>query len=269
MGAELEQDDADVHRGRLFLGSTGNDNFQIRRSPPGGAPANLLTFDATGQLTVASIVSTANAGITTAGGAVLTGSGTVKFGLSADSAGVGYLLTNNVYGPQDTTKPSWCLIMNGNADYAVIARRAANAGSGVMTNLLTLDAAGNMTITGATGTKSAGTTWANPSDIRLKQDIGSYARGLTDIHVSAQSRIVWLRQTGMLRLMPAVREIFPSASRRSNEPVPAMRRMDDVGVRHAPNPDCTRQRGRTSREKLMNVSQIQQELVWRSGIGRI
>src|SRR5215475_1824264 len=46
---------------------------------------------------------------------------------------------------------------------------------------LRLDGAGNLIISGATGTKASGTTWANPSDIRLKQDIGAYSRGLGDI----------------------------------------------------------------------------------------
>lgn len=42
-------------------------------------------------------------------------------------------------------------------------------------------AAGNLTISGGTATKSVGTTWANPSDIRLKDVAGDYSRGLEEI----------------------------------------------------------------------------------------
>ena len=38
-----------------------------------------------------------------------------------------------------------------------------------------------MTISGATATKASGTAWANPSDIRLKQDIAPYTAGLAKI----------------------------------------------------------------------------------------
>jgi hypothetical protein len=47
--------------------------------------------------------------------------------------------------------------------------------------LFTFDNGGNLTIVGAIGQKATGTTWANPSDIRLKKDIVPYARGLADI----------------------------------------------------------------------------------------
>jgi hypothetical protein len=40
---------------------------------------------------------------------------------------------------------------------------------------------GDFTISGATATKSTGTTWANPSDIRLKRDIVPYTTGLAAI----------------------------------------------------------------------------------------
>lgn len=40
---------------------------------------------------------------------------------------------------------------------------------------------GNFTITGATGTKSTGTTWANPSDIRMKNVGGDYPKGLAEL----------------------------------------------------------------------------------------
>jgi hypothetical protein len=45
----------------------------------------------------------------------------------------------------------------------------------------TLDGSGNFTITGATATKASGLTWANPSDIRLKDNIQDYAKGSAEL----------------------------------------------------------------------------------------
>ena len=40
---------------------------------------------------------------------------------------------------------------------------------------------GTLTISGATATKSTGTTWANPSDARIKEVVGDYETGLAEI----------------------------------------------------------------------------------------
>jgi len=40
---------------------------------------------------------------------------------------------------------------------------------------------GNLTISGATATKASGTTWANPSDTRLKDNQELYTKGLDDL----------------------------------------------------------------------------------------
>ena len=49
------------------------------------------------------------------------------------------------------------------------------------TEKMRIDASGNLTITGATATKASGTTWANPSDIRLKDNIQDFNKGLNEL----------------------------------------------------------------------------------------
>lgn len=44
-----------------------------------------------------------------------------------------------------------------------------------------LDNSGNFTITGATATKASGITWANPSDVRLKDNIQDYTKGSAEL----------------------------------------------------------------------------------------
>jgi hypothetical protein len=46
---------------------------------------------------------------------------------------------------------------------------------------LTLTDGGNLTISGATATKASGTTWANPSDQRLKNNIRDYEKGSAEL----------------------------------------------------------------------------------------
>ncbi len=46
----------------------------------------------------------------------------------------------------------------------------------------TLSSGGNLTITGATATKASGTTWANPSDVRLKDNIVPFTKGLAELN---------------------------------------------------------------------------------------
>jgi len=47
--------------------------------------------------------------------------------------------------------------------------------------VVTIDNLGNLVITGTVGQKASGTTWANPSDPRLKQDVAPYGAGLAEI----------------------------------------------------------------------------------------
>jgi hypothetical protein len=107
---------------------------------------------------------------------------TIKTDLYLDTTGgILYSMVNNYFGPQDATKPSWTSALDILNDHFIVLRRAANAAAGANTSLLTLDNAGNLTIGGAHGYKTSGSTWEVGSDIRLKKNIAPYARGLADI----------------------------------------------------------------------------------------
>lgn len=59
---------------------------------------------------------------------------------------------------------------------------SGTAGTAVTrTTTMLLDIGGNLTINGATATKASGTTWANPSDIRLKDDVRDYEKGTSEL----------------------------------------------------------------------------------------
>lgn len=50
------------------------------------------------------------------------------------------------------------------------------------TSKITIDLSnGNFTIVGSTATKASGTTWANPSDQRLKKNVRDYGKGLVEL----------------------------------------------------------------------------------------
>ena len=54
-------------------------------------------------------------------------------------------------------------------------------GASTHTDVLNIDGSGSITISGATATKASGTTWANPSDKRLKENIIDYSKGLKEL----------------------------------------------------------------------------------------
>jgi len=58
-----------------------------------------------------------------------------------------------------------------------------NAGSTISsnTNTMAVDTGGNLIIAGSSATKASGTTWANPSDTRLKNNQQLYQKGLSEL----------------------------------------------------------------------------------------
>jgi hypothetical protein len=60
---------------------------------------------------------------------------------------------------------------------------SGTAGNAItFTQAMLLDASSNLTIAGSTATKASGTTWANPSDTRLKNNQALYTKGLTELN---------------------------------------------------------------------------------------
>jgi len=95
-------------------------------------------------------------------------------------------VTNGVYttGTQTITgdktfsglvlSPAYNFTSNTSIYYSGGQYTFAAAGS----NVAFLTSGGNFEITGATATKASGTTWANPSDVRLKDDVTAFNKGL-------------------------------------------------------------------------------------------
>jgi hypothetical protein len=145
--------------------------------------ATLTPTDATKAITVPATASS---------NALTFGPRTVKNRLIANPIGnSGFLTSNTALNPagstwtqDDVTKPSWLASVDSDNDAFWIFRAPAG---GANVSFLKLDSTallatnGNLVIQGATATKASGTTWANPSDPRLKEDVAPYARGVADI----------------------------------------------------------------------------------------
>jgi Chaperone of endosialidase len=169
------QDDVAKPSWMLVLNDA-TDAAQLYRVAAGASSTTvLLTLDATGNLTVPGNTHTLGQS---------TGSLAVKLGprgqLYAD-AGVTDLYANS---PSSLTydrngQPSWQFRLGpGTADNCQLLRRPA--GSDTFAEMMHLDT-GGFQIVGAVAIKASGTTWANPSDRRLKDEIADYPTGLAAV----------------------------------------------------------------------------------------
>ena len=71
----------------------------------------------------------------------------------------------------------------GSGGWAFLNAPSGTAGNtATVTQAMLLDASSNLTIAGSTATKASGTTWANPSDTRLKNNQALYTKGLTELN---------------------------------------------------------------------------------------
>jgi trimeric autotransporter adhesin len=74
-----------------------------------------------------------------------------------------------------------------------------------MTDRFVIDSSGNMVISGSSAQKATGTTWSNPSDIRLKDVDGPYQQGLASILKLETVRFHFKR--GNPRNLPSNKEV--------------------------------------------------------------
>jgi len=169
------QDDA-TKPSWMAVTNIGGDSFQVYRVPAGSTAASvLLTLDNAGRLTLAA-TSAGDAMVASVAGTATKGhfGGGATVAMRSNCALTGGALLD------DTALPAWSAEV-GASDQFRIWRAPATAGAPAFTMLSALDNAGSLYITGPTGQKSTGTTWSNPSDPRLKQEIAPYAAGLAEI----------------------------------------------------------------------------------------
>jgi hypothetical protein len=78
---------------------------------------------------------------------------------------------------QDNATDGWNLNATSSGGWLAFQRK----GSGGTNTVAYYDPSGNLVISGSTAQKASGTTWSNPSDVRLKQNITDYTKGLAEL----------------------------------------------------------------------------------------
>jgi hypothetical protein len=140
---------------------------------------NLLVGTTTGAFRLNVTAATQGAGFALTNGSMLirevggtAANNTMEFHLRPNSGKSAYITFT-----EDSIDDRWSIgIQNANANLRFLT---GVGGSG--TERMNLSSGGNLTISGATATKASGTTWANPSDQRLKDNIRDYAKGTTEL----------------------------------------------------------------------------------------
>jgi len=142
-GSAWTQDDATkaswiTTRGGGTSGS-GSDSFTVGRVAPGGSTnTTFLTVDSTGAVSIPANGHVFKLGSTILGELEVNGGGTGQVDIA----------TNHPWAPQDATKPSWMLQLDTINDGVNLYRRAPNAAAGTVSNLFSVNNAGNATATG-------------------------------------------------------------------------------------------------------------------------
>jgi len=173
-GTAWAQEDATKASWDLQMG--GSDGFTIERQAPAGAPATLLNLDSAGNLNLAG----------SGEERLVLGSATMKSRVvSSDAASFAGLMYNvnwngSAFVRDDTSKSAINLYAQSQVGNQTLVLQYTSA-AGAASTAFTIDGGSNLVIAGTIGQKASGTTWSNPSDPRLKQDVAPYAAGLAEI----------------------------------------------------------------------------------------
>jgi hypothetical protein len=170
------------------------DVFRVRRSPVGSVTfSDLLSLDAGGYLTLQSALETAcTIRLVAANGSSSQLAGRSSRGTLAAATATLYqdifcqVVAEGCYAANSFSQNAF--IRFTAAENWTSAARGTNCiiytttiGTTAPGPNMLFDSNGNLTITGNIGQKASGTTWQNPSDRRLKDEIEDYATGLAAI----------------------------------------------------------------------------------------
>jgi hypothetical protein len=157
---------------------------KITGAPTAFPPSGAATGDLSGTYP-SPVVKQASANVAVGGNVTVTGPqivcGIPSLRLNSPGGGFAKIEVNPTDGPgYDSSKSRWMQQFDYGPTYDWNLWYSA-PGGGSWTAVLSMGANGTMAISGGTATKSTGTTWANPSDRRLKDEIADYTTGLDAI----------------------------------------------------------------------------------------
>jgi hypothetical protein len=169
----------------------GGDRLDVFRKGPAGTWGNQLRLDPVSMVNTAPGAG-ASFGIMCIGSGLIGGAFTAKQSRGSTAAPTAtlngdILLQVSAYGYGTAYAEQDYFRMNATENWSGTARGCAVTfittpnGTTSPSSYFTFAGNGDLSITGNTATKNTGTTWANPSDVRLKRDVAPYARGLADI----------------------------------------------------------------------------------------
>lgn len=110
-----------------------------------------------------------------------TGTGSAVFSASPTFTGT-VIAAEMTTGDITTNADNKGYYFNGSRN-AILGNNATNEVSIGTANLIsaTFNSSGDITIRGSNATKASGTAWINPSDLRLKTNVGEYSKGLAEV----------------------------------------------------------------------------------------
>jgi hypothetical protein len=142
-----------------------------------------MTLNASGKLGVGTTTPTGNLSVvTTSGQGASIGTWTSSYAVISPNAGSA---TGAALGLAYNTTSNASEILSIAPSVAWRALHLFSSGLGIYSNNGTLtasvDSSGSLILVGSTAQKATGTTWSNPSDIRLKDNVTDYSKGLAEL----------------------------------------------------------------------------------------